>query len=124
MSVDFYGKDCHGLPIMLGHEHPDAINMSSGNGRAFLEFLGVEPGPEPYGELPMPLARRAVMRARATFGRRAGLFTRPSMDTQRLGLARVVIVGLDVDYLARRLDDFERFLNAVTERGAVSIYWA
>ena len=32
--------------------------------------------------------------------------------------------GIDEDYFERRLDSFERFLGAVAERGAMSIYWA
>ena len=72
----------------------------------------------------MPEARRAVMRARATFERRADAFARTGSDTKRPGRARVVECGVDREYLSRRVDDFERFLNVVVDKGATSIYWA
>jgi hypothetical protein len=124
VSIDFYGKTADGKAIMLGHEHPAAINMASGNGRAFLEFLGVDPGPEPCGEITMPEARRAVMRAKATFERKVDHFTRSGSDTKRPGHVRVIEGGIGPDYFERRLADFERFLNVVAEKGATSIYWA
>lgn len=124
MSIDFYGKTASGEPIMLGFDHPAAVNMSSANGRAFLEFLGLDPGPEPAGEVGMPEARRAIIRARATFARRVRGFTREGSDTKRPGETRVVSGGIDDGYFARRLDDFERFVGAVAEMGATSIYWA
>jgi hypothetical protein len=124
MSVSFYGKRADGEPVMLDYEDPAYLNMASANARVFLLFLGLEPGEEPCGEVGMPEARRAVMRARATFDRRASQFTRPGSDTKRPGRVRVVQGGLDEDYLALRLDSFERFLGAVVERGATSVYWA
>lgn len=124
MSIEFYGKKTDGEPIMLDFEHPAFISMSNANGRAFLEFLGIDPGPEPAGEITMPEARRAVMRARATFERRAPQFTREESDTKRPGRARVIESGIDVEYFERRLNDFEKFLNAVAEHDAAFIYWA
>jgi len=124
MSVEFYGQKSDGAAIMLDFDHPAFISMSSSNGRAFLEFLGIEPGPEPAGEVTMPEARRAVMRARATFERRAPQFIREGSDTKKPGRVRVIEGGIGTDYFERRLDDFEKFLNAVAEAGATSIYWA
>lgn len=124
MSISFYGMTADEKPIMLDIEDPAYLNMNSANGRSFLEFLGIEPGPEPSGECTMPEARRAIMRARATFDRHASKFTRNGSDTKRPGQPRVISGGIDEDYLALRLDSFEKFLNAVAEKGAVSIYWA
>lgn len=55
-----------------------------------------------------PEARRAILYARATFERRASKFTRASLDTKRSGHARVISGGIGEDYLARRVNDFER----------------
>jgi hypothetical protein len=63
------------------------------------------------------------MRARATFDRHVGEFTREGSDTRRPGRCRVIEGGIDPDYFSMRLDSFERFLNAVAERGARSIWW-
>jgi len=124
VSIEFYGKKSSGEAIMLDFDHSAFLSMSSGNGRAFLEFLSIEPGSEPSGEITMPEARRAVMRARATFERRAPKFTREGSDTKRPGRARVIEGELGTEYFERRLDDFEKFLNAVASVGATSIYWA
>jgi hypothetical protein len=124
VSVHFYGKTPGGEPIMLDLEDPASLNMASANARVVLGLLGLEPGEEPSGEVSMPEARRAVMRARATFERRVESFTRSDSDTKRPGRVRVVECGVDHEYLARRIDDFERFLNVVVDKGATSIYWA
>jgi hypothetical protein len=125
MSVSFYGLTADKKPIMLDFEtDPAHLNMASGNARTFLEFLGLEPGEEPSGDCTMPEARRAVIRAKATFERKVGSFTREGSDTQRPGRARVVMGALGEDYFEHRLNNFERFLNAVAQQGAVSIYWA
>jgi hypothetical protein len=123
VSINFYGKKADGEPIML-RDHPAAINMSSGNGRAFLEFLGVDPGVEPAGEITMVEARRAVIYGRATYERRAPLYVREWSDTKRPGRPRIIEGGLPKEYFSLRLDHFERLLNVLTEMGATSIYWA
>ena len=125
MSVSFYGVTADAEPIALDFEtDPAHLNLASSNARAFLLFLGIEPGPDLSGEVSMPEARRAVMRARATFERRVGGFTRQSTDTKRPGRCRVIEGGIGEDYFARRIDSFERFLDAVAARSASSIYWA
>lgn len=124
MSISFYGKKADGKAIMLDLEDPAYLNMNSANGRAFLEFLGIEPGPEPCGEVTMSEARRAVMRARATFERTVGAHTREGSDTKRPGKVRVIEGGIGPEYFKLRLDSFEAFLNVVAEQGAISIYWA
>ena len=123
MSATFYGRTASGQAITLDVEDPAYLNMSCGNGRAFLLFLGLEPGAEPSGEIILPDARRAIMRARATFERRVWRCTREDSDTKRPGQARVIEGGLDEDYFARRLNDFEMFVGVVAERGATSIGW-
>jgi hypothetical protein len=123
MSVTFHGRRADGTPIALDIEDVAYLNMASANARAFLSFLGIEPGEEPSGEVDMAVARRAVMRARATFDRHVGKFTREMSDTQRRGHCRVIEFGLDADYFERRLNDFEVFLDAVIERSATAIYW-
>jgi len=124
MSTTFYGRAADGEPIMLDHEDPAHLNLSCCNARAFLSFVGLDAGLGPSGEVGLPLARRAIMRARATFDRRVGSYTRQMSDTRRPGRCRVVVAGVDEAYFERRLADFERFLGEVVERGAISIYWA
>jgi hypothetical protein len=123
VGVAFYGRRRDGSAVFLDTEDPRWPNFSCANARAFLEFLRLDPGYGPDGEATLPEVRRAVMRARATFERQARRFTRASTETTRLGKCRVIVGGIDEAYLARRLDDFERFMNAVVERGAVAIYW-
>ena len=124
MSISFYGMKPDGKPISLDDEDPAFLNMASANGRAFLNFLGIDPGDELTGEFPLPEARRAAIKARALFDKKAGEHTREASDTKRPGHARFISGGIDVDYLARRLDAFDLFLKAVAEKGATSIYWA
>jgi hypothetical protein len=123
VSVTFYGMTADREHISLDLHHPAYLNLSSANARAFLLFLGLEPGPEPSGEAPLSEARRGIMRARATFARRVRGYTRKSSDTMRPGQCRVIEGGLDVAYFARRIDDFERFVDAVAAKGATLIYW-
>jgi len=123
VSVSFYGMTADREPIALDIEDPAHLNLANGKARSFLGFLGLEPGEDLYGETSLPEVRRAIMRARATFKRTVGCFAREGSDTMRPGRCRVVEGGIDAGYFARRLDDFERFLGAVAERGARSIYW-
>jgi hypothetical protein len=122
VSVSFYGLTPNNAPIMLHFDDPAHVNMANGNARAFLSFLGLDPGEHLDGRVSMPEARRAVMRARATFGRDVGDFTREGSDRKQPGRCRVIEGGIDADYFSERLAMFERFLNAVAERGATSIW--
>jgi hypothetical protein len=124
MSVSFYEMTADRRPVALDIDDCAHLNLASANARAFLLFLGIEPGDDLSGETTLPEARRAVMRARATFDRTVGGFVRQGRDTRRPGRCRVIQGGIDEGYLARRIDDFEAFLDAVAERGARSIYWA
>ena len=123
MSTTFYGKRSDGAAIVLDIEDPNSLNFSSANVRAFLSFVGIDPGQGPHGEATLPEVRRAVIRARATFERRSPRFIRPLSDTTEAGTCRVVVGGIDEAYLARRLGDFERFVEAVVGMGATGIYW-
>jgi hypothetical protein len=123
VSVTGYGRTATGVPVVLDIENPAHLNLNCGNARSFLLFLGLEPGDEPSGEITLPEARRAIIRARATFERRIGGYTRAASDTTRPDRRRVVELGIDEDYFARRLDDFERFVDALVARGATAICW-
>jgi hypothetical protein len=123
VSTSFYGRRRDGTAVFLDVEDPRWLNFSCANARAFLAFLRLDPGPGPDGEATLPEVRRAVIRARATFDRRAPKFTRASSDTQSVGQCRVIVGGIEEAYFERRLGDFERFVDAVVERGATSIYW-
>jgi hypothetical protein len=124
MSVTFFGRKPDGQIVAVDGEDAAHLNMSSANARAFLLFLGLDPGTGPDGEVAIPEGRRAIMRARATFERRVRGYPREATDTRRPGCVRVIEGGLDVEYFERRLDDFQRFVDAVVERGAASICWA
>lgn len=123
VSVTFYGRRPDNTPVFLDIEDANWLNFSSANARAFLAFLRLDPGYGPDGEVTLPELRRAVIRARATFERRAPRFVRAPTETTRLGRCRVIVGGIDEAYFERRLGDFERFLNAVVGMGAVAIYW-
>ncbi len=81
MSVTFYGLTAKGEPIMLDIEDRAHLNLASASAQAFLSCLGIEPGADPAGEVGMSEVRRAIMRARATFERGIGTFTREGTDT-------------------------------------------
>lgn len=123
VSISFYGRATDGTAITLDIDDATFLNMSNANARVFLAFLGVEPGAHLVGEITVPEARRAIIRARATFERRVGAYTRESSDTKRPGKVRVIEGGIADDYFERRLDDFESFLGVAVERGATSIWW-
>ena len=124
MGISFYGKHEDGSAIILDLDHPHHLSMNNGNGRAFLLFLGLVPGDDLCGEVPVFEARRAILRARATFDRKVGSFTRSVSDTKRPGQVRVVESGIDADYFMMRLAAFERFVLHVAGMGALAVYWA
>lgn len=123
MSVTFSARRDDGSSISLDIEHPNFLNMSSANARAFLLFLNIEPGDEPSGSISIYEARRAVIMARATFERRVDAYVREGSDTKKPGMVRVVVGGMDEAYFQRRRDDFERFLGVVSEMRATTIWW-
>lgn len=68
MSVTFYGSKSDGTRVSIPFEHPAFFQLANGNAVRFLMFLGFGDGL--WGEVTLPEARRAVIRARATFDRR------------------------------------------------------
>lgn len=124
MSVTFFGRTADGSPIHLDIEDPNHLNMSSANARTFLLFLGLDPGPEPAGEITIYEARRAIIRARATFERRVDAYVRGPSDTRQPGMVRVIVGGVDATWFERGLTDFDRFVAVVGEMGGTAIYWS
>ncbi len=123
MSVTFAARALDGSRIALDIEDPNHLNLSSANARAFLHFLGIEPGDEPSGEVSIHEARRAIIRAGATFDRRVGGFVRSGSDAKKPGQVRVIVGVIDEAYFDRRLADFERLLVVVSEMAATIIAW-
>jgi hypothetical protein len=130
MSISLYAQRADGSAIMLEFTHPAYVHWANINAGAVLGLLGfVDPetgrGLWDAESVPLPEARRAIIRARATFARRHARFTRAT----EIGIAAatgplVFSGGIDADGLSVRLDAFERFVRTVAEMGAVAIYWA
>ena len=150
MSVSFTGSDHTTLEVtsygsfprrVYLHSGPDddfsdprSMNLSSVNARTFLAFLGIDSGEDLYGELTIPDARRAIIRARATFDHRAHNFMRdqevthgaPRINddgTVTLRPVRLWVGGIDEEYLARQLGRLEVLLEALAEKGATHLGW-
>jgi hypothetical protein len=111
------------------------IDWNQGNALSLFLVLGlpVEDGlPVPYGEMTLPEARRAIMRAR---GRGDLLPYAREEETQygapREGEGGVVELrplrsfcqGLPVEGVKRRLNQFEQFVSESAARGATQIRW-
>jgi hypothetical protein len=147
MSLSFSGTD-HTRPhprfaecfasVDLDDEDPRALNWSHGTAAALWPLLGLplEAGAvPPVGEVSIPEARRAIIRARARFGRLAPQLAREAVveygppregddGTIELRPLRYFAAGLDEAGIARRLDAFERFVGAMAERGATHLTWS
>jgi hypothetical protein len=147
MGIQFSGTN-HNRPherfpelparVELDEDDPRHFHLNVGNVAALWPLLGLpfEDGqPSPIGEIPVPEARRALMRARARFERVAPRLVRPTViehgaprlqedGTVELRPLRAISFGLDEDGLAARLDRFERFVEAVVEGGATHIAWS
>lgn len=122
MSVTFYASfsESRRYPIsyLRGVTGPNWANM---NARVMIVFLDLDryEYEDLAGFVPMPEARRAAIKARAQFEKRAPLFEREQFIDGNL-----TITGLSVENIQERLTDFERFLDAAVKAGAKSIYWA
>lgn len=140
MSVTFngYRKDFdHGCDgdVMRCVKRPDAeddivgFNLANGNAVRFLRFLGFPSDPD--GIVTIADARRAVIRARATFDRTVGQHTREASSSghlvidgvTHLDIPRVHEAGIDESYFARRLDEFAKLIEDVANEGATHIGW-
>ena len=123
MSIDFYGKDSSGKPIMFRHDDPRSLNLCNGNAAALLGLLRL-PLEQGYGEAPLPDVCRAIQAARAEFDYRVDAHTRRGVDGRGSGGCRVISPAFDEHDLADRLTRFETLVCDMTEAGAVSLYWA
>jgi hypothetical protein len=121
---------CRGTGVWRMRERDEpALNVANLNAAALLALLGVldEPdhGPLPNttagGSLPIATMRRALIRARATFSRRAPRFTREPESTHE---GRVYSGGLPLDRLTEYLSALERLCLVAQERGGKCITWA
>lgn len=96
-----------------------SINLCNGNAGSLLGLLGLGDMDLACGEITIPEARRAVMKARATFDSKVAKFTRD--DEQHSG--RMFSMGIDNKYLKRRLEEFADLVEAGAEAGATHISW-
>lgn len=147
---------CGGSGVEVENVNDLFLNLCNGNARALLALLGIvsdpdrrpfdfsgpvfpEPpsaGDELWGRLDLPEARRAIMRARASFDRRAPTLVRepaivvaPARVEHDGNLARVVpgatfsTGGFDTSDLADRLNAFASLVEEGARLGAVAITW-
>lgn len=140
-TVDFGDGDVRTFPASVYlTDDPDAdpdpreMHFNYANFRAFAGLLGLPIDEALCGELPISDVRRAIMRARATFDRRAAAFTRDEERTFgaprrnedgsiELHPLRSFAGGLTVDRLADHLDRFAVLVEAYAERGATHVRW-
>jgi hypothetical protein len=147
MGIEFFGIDhTRAHPrftdwparVDLDEDDPRGFHLNVGNAAALWPLLGLpldDGGVPQDGEVSVPEARRALMRARARFERLAPKLVRPTVITYGAPRAqedgtieirptRDLSFGLDEEGLAARLDRFATFVEALAERGATHIGWA
>lgn len=116
---------------------PEEFGLANDNARLVGELLGLRlEGPHGLiGAVSLPEARRAVIRARATFATRSGPLARPdrvaygpprleSDGTVNLKPLRLFARGASVDYLAHQVDVFARLVHALEAAGATHLCWS
>ena len=91
-----------------------SLNMSNSNAYALLAVLGLPL--EPNGEISIPEARRALMKARSRSS--FNQFTREPESGNRFWDA-----GFGTDDIEERLDRFENIINHAVEHGGKNIRW-
>jgi hypothetical protein len=142
MSVSFRAVDRNHPRLTPFGEFPgdvdlgerfEILSFASVPGRAILDLLGLA-NDELLGEATLPEFRRALIRARSTFDRRAVAFVEPTrVETGRpaerdgvveLRPVRVVWGGIDIEGLDRRLALLEEFAVAAVSAGATEIVWS
>ncbi len=146
MGIAFFGTDHdrphprfpeYPAPVYLDEDDPRSFHLNVGNAAALWPLLGLplEDGHvPPGGEVSIPEARRALMRARASFRRVAPTLVRTTEieygapRAQEDGTVELrplcgVSFGLDEDGIAARLDRLAQFVEAVAERGATHVAW-
>jgi hypothetical protein len=115
------------------------LNLANGNARLLLKLLDLHWEARPDwdgldGSCSLPEARRAVVGARARFDRKAPALARPARveygkprtnedGTVELRPVRLFEMGADEDYLAGRLDAFEKLLGDLERAGATHVSW-
>ena len=112
MSVTFFAATEDGHPVArddLGLR----VNVASANAAALLRVLGVSSGPDLAGDVDLPTARRALMKARF----------RASYGVRRVA-GRAWVLGVDRGYVLQRVADLEWLVEAAGAAGAVRLAWA
>jgi hypothetical protein len=120
-------------------EEFEFFSMSNDNAMAIFGLLGIEW--DCCGTISIPEARRAVIRAKATFERRAPEFTEEEIHLpgghagtrvvrEGSGVTRIERMGAefhsfarDEDYLSRRVSDFADLVEAAANAGATGLSW-
>lgn len=142
MSITFSGADHtrrhprfpeFPLSVELEYGEPGFLNLCNANAFALLSLLGLD-AEDSCGSCSLADARRGIMRARASFERRAPAFERaPAVEyaAPRTGTDGVVELkpirylspGFDASDLLDRLDRFAVTVEALASRGATHITW-
>lgn len=110
--MTFFAATADGFPVArddLGLR----VNVASANAAALLRVLGVSEGPDLAGGLDLPMARRALMKARF----------RASYRVCRVA-GRAWVLGADRGYILRRVADLEWLVVAAAAAGATRLAWA
>ena len=150
MSIDFFGSNHNEMKTVGVHsyatrvylnddrdadyEDPRSMNLASANGRAFLAFLGFDPGVGPDGEVTIAEMRRAIFRAVNTFDRTVKGHTREEVAEYgspreidggiiEMRPLRVLSFGIDEEYFSRQLARLSILVEALAARGATHIAW-
>jgi hypothetical protein len=106
VSVDIYGKRADGTAILLRYDHPRSLNMNNVNARAVLELLGLPCDEGCYGEADIHTVRRAIIKARALFHKKA------------------VHTSISRSYIMHKLTKLSETVETLGGMGATHIYWA
>lgn len=105
---------CHGYGVepVLWEQRP-SMNVANMNACALTAALGL---PEGQGECTIHDARRAVIRARNTD------ISAHAFKTEQH--SRAYVIGLDLDRLGERIDEFAKMVEEGAEKGAKRVLWS
>ncbi len=92
------------------------LQLANTNAQLLLRVLGLENGPYLHGEIPLPAARRALMRGRARF--------LPAYTRKTVTGPNFVHCGCDLEQLTGYLDRFERLLVHAAAIGATKVVFS
>lgn len=145
MSVSFYGFDHRVVEqgpagpfpkmVKVPFEDPRHLNLANGNARVILELLRLpknDADGDLWGEVSVPDARRALIRARATFARVAPVLVREPVQQMGVGRredglaemrTRSFVGGLDQPGMLDRLERFGVVVELLASMGATHIAW-